>query len=124
MAKNNKRLPSAPQVPDPDLAVGRGSGEPAPVRAERQAPHLAVAMAFEGANDLTGNRIQDLHPAAAAASRQMGPIWAERDTGNPELLERDGEQIALAEALEVVPFPAAALLGAVLQQRPHLRQVV
>src|SRR5262245_5256334 len=80
-------------------------------------------MAFKAVDFSSRYSIEDLHHAVRAGSRKLSPIRAEGYRGE-HARQFDAEQVAVPKALEVTPFPVAAVLGTLVQQGAHLHQIV
>ena len=110
-------------IPDLDLRVRPAHGQLGPVGAERQAPDT-VLRTVKGEPPLPGLAIPQLDIRPAPASRER----AARAGGDPAAIgaegDRDhvsggylhGQALGVAEPVDVVPLPAAALDRAAVEQ--------
>ena len=111
------------RVSDLDLRVRPAQGQLGPVGAERQAPDHVLG-AVKGRKSLAGLPVPKLDCGAALASRELparaggdqSPVGAEGDRAEATGGHLQREPFGVAEPLDVVPFPAAALDRAAVEQ--------
>src|SRR5262249_42780331 len=93
------------RVPQLHGSAVAARGNTLPIRAECHATDARVMAAFEGEEFLAGGRVPDLDGVAGAARDKSRSVGTERH--RPLVFEGD-EVVAVAQPVEVIPFPANA----------------
>src|SRR5262249_53529568 len=111
------------RIPDGHDATPVSCREPPPAGgAKCRAPDFSCVG--EDEQLLAGRRIPDCHRLYVAGRGEAPAVGAERYFVRPSRLTTESNRLYAAQALEVIPFPGAAVGGALLEELFGLEQVV